>query len=73
MAHITTIVWASLMAAYWCVTGSLLADLYNKFDLHNRFGDGDQVLDDDLDRQQKFRIFPLFSFLVMIGWVRKDR
>ena len=68
MAHITTIVWASLMAFYWCVTGSLLADLFNRFTDDNETDD-----DDELDRQQKFRIFPTFSYLLMIGWVCKDR
>ena len=68
MAHITTIVWASLMAAYWCVTGSLLADLYNRFSEEDN-----EALVDDLDRQQKFQIFPKLSFLLMVSWVRKDK
>ena len=67
MAHITTIVWASLMAVYWCVTGSLLTHLYVMFREDNK------AVDDGLARQQKFRIFPILSLVLMAGWVRKDR
>ena len=66
VAHLFTLLWAALMTTYWCVTGSLLSELYN------RFNDDDnelEVLVEGDDRQERFHLFTLFSYLCMFGWV----
>ena len=67
LAHIHTLTWAVMMAVFWCVSGSLLADLFN------RFSDRVDLLSEspgEFDRRHRFNVFVVFSFLCMAGWVR---
>ena len=62
-----TLTWATLMAVFWCVSGSLLADLFNRFSDHV---DSSSETPGQLDRRRRFYFFVVFSFLCMVGWVR---
>ena len=64
VTHLFTLLWAALMTAYWCVTDSLLSDLYNRFN-----DDDNEVLVEGNEQQEGFQMLLLFSFLCMVGWV----
>ena len=56
-----TILWSVLMAAYWLVTGALLADLYRRY-CNNKDNDCD-------DEERRFTVLTVMSFITAGGWV----
>ena len=53
-----------MMAVYYLITSSLIANLYTRYcdNLDELGGECDE--DDD-----KFSIFPVFGFFIMVAWV----
>ena len=62
LAGIFGMVWTGLMAVYWCITASLLSDLYRKY-----CDSGDFVCSDT--RPKRFIILPILGNICMVGWV----
>ena len=56
-----TILWSVLMAAYWLVTGALLADLYRRYCNQNTVSCG--------DKERRFTVLTVMSFITAGGWV----
>ena len=56
-----TILWSVLMAAYWLVTGALLADLYRRYCNQNKVNCGDE--------ERRFTVLTVMSFITAGGWV----
>lgn len=57
-------VWAIVMAVYYLITSSLIANLYTRY-CDDKDGTNDECDDDD----RKFTIFPVFGFFIMVSWV----
>jgi len=68
-------IWSIIMAVYMLITSALIANLYTRY-CHS------DDLDEDLDYYNdydpvtcnekgydKFSIFPIFGFIIMIDWV----
>ncbi|XP_065901860.1 uncharacterized protein [Dysidea avara] len=62
LAGIFGMVWTGLMAVYWCITASLLSDLYRKY-----CDSGDFVCSDT--RPKRFIILPILGNICMVGWI----
>ena len=64
LAHLLTLIWAVVLAIYWVIISSMLANLYQRYcdDLEDRGGECD---DDD----EKFITLPVIGFLCMGAWV----
>ena len=56
-----TILWSVLMAAYWLVTGALLADLYRRYCNRDDVECGDE--------ERRFTVLTVMSFITAGGWV----
>ena len=64
MAHFLGILWGSILAVYWLITGALLADLYD------RYCDDIQASNDQCnDIDKKFILMPTTAFFCMTAWV----
>ena len=63
-AHFLTLFWAVLLAIYWVIISSMLANLYQRYcdDLEDR---GSGCDNDD----KKFITLPVMGFLCMGTWV----
>ena len=59
LAHLFGMLWATIMAVYYLITSALIANLFNRY-----CDNGD--CDDDED---KFAVFPVLGFIIMITWV----
>lgn len=57
-----TILWSVLMAAYWLVTGALLADLYRRYC-------SNADVPDCNENDRKFTVLTVMSFVCAGGWV----
>ena len=64
MAHFLGILWGSILAVYWLITGALLADLYD------RYCDDLQASNNQCnDIDKKFILMPTTAFFCMTSWV----
>ena len=57
-------IWSIVMAVYYLITSALIANLYTRY--CDAQEDNDLECDEDDD---KFALFPVFGFFIMVAWV----
>ena len=67
LAHLLTLIWAVVLAIYWLITNSMMANLYQRYCDHLEDDNNDNTECDDDD--EKFVTLPVIGFICMGAWV----